>query len=189
MGQNGGLDGRLRSSTVYAVASVPAGFIAAGTHGNCHTIWTSANGRMWQVHDVLVPPGASYAMLSMLAVNGSRIVAGGYAVLKTGNIPIVVVSVDGGKHWRQIVLTAPSELGEVTTLTAAGTGFVAAGVAGQAGAQRAVTWSTADGSTWSASTQASIGTRQITALTAAGSTVAAAVQQGADPSVVTLPAP
>jgi len=188
-GKNGGLDGRLESSTVYAVAAVPAGFIAAGTHGDCHSVWTSADGRMWQVHDVLVPPGATSAMLDMLAVNGSRVVAAGYAVLKSGDIPIVVVSADGGRHWRQIVLAAPGTFGAVTSLTAAGSGFVAAGVAGPAGSQHAVTWSSPDGQTWSAATQAGIGTRQITALTAAGRTVTATVQQGADPSTITLPAP
>jgi hypothetical protein len=192
-GDNGGLDGRLRSSTAYAVAATATGYIAGGSHGTCHTIWTSADGRHWSVYDVPVPAGASGAVLRLVAVNGARAVAAGYAVTKAGDLPIVVVSADGGRHWRQIVLAAPAGLGAVTALTAAGGGFVAAGQAGPAGAQRAVIWSSADGLTWSAATPAARGVRQITALAAAGGTVTGTVtgtaQQGAVPSVVTIPAP
>lgn len=188
-GSNGGLDGRLEASAAYAVAAVPSGFVAAGTHGNCHAVWTSADGRRWQVHDVLVPPGATSAILDLLAVNGSKVVAAGYAVMKTGNVPIVVISVDGGRHWRQIVLTAPGEYGAVTALTAAGTGFVAAGQAGRAGGERAVTWSTRDGLRWSAADPTGTGSRRITALAVTGAKVTGTVQQGAIPSVVALPAP
>jgi hypothetical protein len=77
----------------------------------------------------------------------------------------------------------------VTALTAAGGGFVAAGLAGPAGAQHAVTWSSADGLSWSAATPAGGGVRQITTLTAAGGTVTGTAQQGTVPSVVTIPAP
>jgi hypothetical protein len=189
MGSNGHLDGRLESSTVYAVAAVPIGFVAAGTHGNCHSVWTSPDGQMWQVHDVLVPPGASSAMLNLLAVNGRNVIAAGYAVLRTGWVPIVVVSWDGGTHWRQIVLGAPGGLGSVTTLTAAGTGFVAAGVVGPADARRAVTWHSADGLHWSNAIPAGIGTRQITALADVGGSVTGTVEQGTDPYTMTFPAP
>jgi len=189
MGHNGGLDGRLQPSTVYAVAALPAGFIAAGTHGHCHSVWTSADGKTWRVHDVIVPPGATSALLNVVAVNRNLVAAAGYAVLKDGDVPIFVLSADGGEHWRQIVLATPGTFGLVTTLTAAGSGFVAAGLAGPAAAQHAVTWSSPDGQTWSAATEAGLGTRQITALTAFGHTVAATVQRGADPILVTLPAP
>jgi hypothetical protein len=189
LGNNGGLNGRLESSTAYAVAPVPIGFVAAGTHGNCHAIWSSADGRHWKTHDVLVPPGTPSAMLNLLAVNGNNVAAAGYLVTKAGRIPVVVVSSDGGRHWRQLVLEAPAGLGAVTALTAAGTGFVAAGQAGPAGAQRAVTWSSPGGLNWSAATPAGIGGRRITALTAIGTTVTGTVQRGTDPTVVTLPTP
>jgi hypothetical protein len=186
-GSNGGLDGRLKSSAVYAVGATATGFVAAGTHGGCHTIWTSADGKNWSVYDVPRPPGATDALLQQVAVNGTRVVTAGYAVDKAGDAPIVVVSADGGKTWRQILLSAPGGVGAVSTLTAAGNGFVAAGVAGPAGAQHAVTWSSPDGITWSAATPVSAG--QITALSAVGAVVSGAAQRGAEPSVVTFAAP
>jgi len=186
-GSNGGLDGRLKSSAVYAVGATATGFVAAGTHGGCHTIWTSADGKNWSVYDVPKPPGATDALLQQVAVNGTRVVTAGYVVGKAGDAPVVVVSADGGKTWRQILLSAPGGAGAVAALTAAGNGFVAAGMAGPAGAQHAVTWSSPDGITWSAA--APVSTGQITALSALGSTVSGAAQRGAEPSVVTFAAP
>jgi hypothetical protein len=186
-GSNGGLDGRLESSAVYAVGATATGFVAAGTHGGSHTIWTSADGKNWSVYDVPMPAGVTAALLQQVAVNGSRVVTAGYLVDKGGDAPVVVVSADGGKTWRQIMLSAPGGVGAVTTLTAAGNGFVAAGVAGPAGDQHAVTWSSPDGMTWSAAAPVSAG--QITALSAVGAVVSGAAQLGAEPSVVTFAAP
>jgi hypothetical protein len=190
-GYNGGLDGHILPSSVYAVTAVRAGFVAVGTHGDCHSIWTSPDGRHWTVHDIGVPAGATSAMLSQVTVNGSHVVAAGYAVTRAGEIPIVVVSADGGRHWHQIVLTAPGGTGAVTALTAAGPGFVAAGKAGPVHAQRAVTWSSADGLAWTSPAQApsGAGAHQITALTAAGHTVTGTAQAGAAPTILTLRAP
>ncbi len=142
------------------------------------------------------PAGASGAALRFVAADGTRAVAAGYAVTRAGDVPIVVVSADGGRHWRQIVLPAPGGSGAVTALTAAGAGFVAAGQAGPAGAARAVTWRSPDGLTWPAPVPAAGGVRQITALSSTGGTVtgaaAAAVtgtaQQGTAPSLITIPA-
>ncbi len=187
-GSNGGLDGRLEPSAAYAVAALGTGFVAAGTHGSRGAIWTSADGRQWTVHDIPAPAGASAPVLRLVAVNGSRIVAAGYAVTARGEVPIVVVSADGGRSWQQVPL-ATSGTGSVTALTAAGPGFIAAGQAGPAGAQRPVTWSSPDGLSWSAATIADGGGRQITALSASGGTVTGIAQQAAGPSVVTLPAP
>ena len=113
-GSNGGLDGRLESSAVYAVGATATGFVAAGTHGGCHTIWTSADGKNWSVYDVPKPPGATDALLQQVAVNGTRVVTAGYVVDKAGDAPVVVVSADGGKTWRQILLSAPGGVGAVS---------------------------------------------------------------------------
>jgi hypothetical protein len=185
-GDNGGLTGKFEPSNVYAVAPVPAGFVAVGTHGPSASIWTSADGRRWQVLDIRLPAGASSATLSLIAVNGSRVVAAGYAVTGAGHIPIVVASADGGRQWDQLVLAAPGGLGAATALTAVGGGFVAAGQLGRAGDQRVVTWTSPDGLAWSAAASAGVGSRQISVLTAAGHTVTGVTQQGAAPSVVTL---
>jgi hypothetical protein len=186
---NGGLDGRVQPSAAYAVAAAPAGFVAAGTHGSGSAIWTSADGRQWSVHDVPAPNGASAAVLRTVAVNGTRIVAAGYAVTRAGDVPIAAVSVDGGVRWHQAVLSAPGGLGAVTALTAAGSGFIAAGHVGTAAAQHAVIWTSPDGLSWSAATPATSGVREITALAAAGGTVTGIAQLGSDPSAITLPAP
>lgn len=191
-GDNGGLNGGIEPSTAYAVAAVPGGFVAVGTHGNCHSVWTSADGRQWSVDDIKVPPGASSAMLSAVAVNGNRVVAAGYAVTGEGHIPIVAFSANNNPHWHQVLLAGPGGLGglgAVTAITAAGPGFVATGQVGPPGDQRTVTWSSADGLTWSAATLVGNGSRQVTALTVADGVVTGTAQQGADPSVVTFRAP
>jgi hypothetical protein len=185
-GSNGGLDGRLQSSAVYAVDATAMGFVAAGTHGGAAAIWTSADGRSWSNLDVPGPAGAP-AALREVAVNGTRVVVAGYAAGKAGDVPLLVVSTDSGSHWRQVPLGAPAGSAAVTALTAAGNGFVAAGLAGPAGAQHAVTWSSPDGLTWSAAAPVTAG--QITALTATGGTVSGTAQRGAGSSVVTLAAP
>ena len=189
LGSNGGLDGRLKASTVYAVAATSSGFVAVGTHATSHASWTSADGQNWSVHDITLPAGASEAVLRLVTVNGGSVAAAGYAVTAAGDIPIVTVSADGGHHWQQFVLSAPGGLGAVTALTAAGSGFVAAGQAGQAGAQHAVTWSSPDGTRWSGATSASGEIKKITALFASGGTVTGAAQQGTASDVLTLRAP
>ena len=183
-GSNGGLDGRLESSTVYSVGVTPTGFVAAGTHGDNAAIWTSADGRNWGILDVSGPAGAPAAALHEVAVNGTHVVVAGYWAAKGGDLPLVVASTDSGSHWRQVALGASAGSAAVTALTAAGNGFVATGLAGPAGAQHAVTWSSPDGLTWSAATPVNAG--QITALTAMGSTVSGTAQRGSGSSVVTL---
>jgi hypothetical protein len=185
-GNNGGLNGRIDPSGVYAVIVVPGEFVAVGTHGDSASTWTSANGRGWQVHDIRRPAGASSAKLGVVAESGSRIVAAGYAVTKAGRIPIVVVSADGGKQWHQVTLAAHGRLGTVTALTAVGGGFVAAGRAGPAHAQQTVTWSSPNGTDWSAAASAGLGSWEITVLMRAGNEVTGVAQQGSTPSIVTL---
>lgn len=188
-GDNGHLDGRLSPSQANAVTATAVGWVAVGTRGHCHTIWTTADGRHWTPRDVLVPKGASTAFLRMVTVNGTRAVAAGDAVTPAGDIPIVVVSEDSGQHWHQIVLSAPDGLGTVTALTAAGAGFVAVGQAGPAGARHAVAWGSPDGISWSAATPIGRGADQVTALAASGDTVTGTTEQGTTPSVLTLPVP
>jgi hypothetical protein len=80
-------------------------------------------------------------------------------------------------------------------VTATSDGFVAAGLAGPAGAQRAVTWTSPDGFTWSAAAPlTAAGTSEVTALTdtrTAGTakTLTGTVQRGASSALLTVPAP
>jgi hypothetical protein len=184
---NDGLDGRLAASTVNAVAATSGGFVAVGSHGADQSMWVSSDGRHWSLDYVSPPPGAASATLSSVAASATQVVAGGYAATRAGDIPVIVVSADGGAHWRQVVLQAPDGLGLVTALTAAPHGFTAAGVVGRSGAQHAVTWTSPNGLTWSSPAQAP--GSEITALAPGGSTVAGTAEQGATPTLVPLPAP
>ncbi|HEY0937643.1 MAG TPA: hypothetical protein VGD91_28380 [Trebonia sp.] len=178
-----------------SAVAVADGFIAVGSENNCHSVWTSSDGRHWAAHDLAKPDGASSATLrSVAAAPSGHVVAAGYAVTGSGEEPIVAASADGGAHLTQIVLKAPGGPAAVTAVTAAGDGFVAAGRSGPAGAQHAVTWTSADGLTWSAATPVpTAGGSQITALAAsddpgAGSALTAAAQRGASPALLTVPA-
>jgi hypothetical protein len=187
MESNGGLDGRLSASTVNAVAATDGGFIAVGSHGASQAIWTSPDGKRWSVVGLRLPSGVHSATLTVIAASGGRAVAAGYADTAAGDIPLAVVSVDGGAGWRQIVLPAPGGLGVITALTATPDGFTAIGSAGKGTSARTVTWTSRDGLTWSQPTPATAGA--ITALTADGAAVVGTAERGANPATVTLPAP
>lgn len=187
LGSNGGLDGRLSASAVNAVAATSGGFVAVGSHGAAQAIWTSSDGKHWNLINVRLPSGAHSATLTSVAVSGGQVVAAGYADTPAGDIPVLVVSVDGGAHWRQIALPAPDGLGVITALAATPRGFTAAGLAGKGGSARTVTWTSQDGLAWSRPTQTA--DSEITALTAVGADVIGASERGATPAVVTVPAP
>ena len=184
---NDGLDGRLAASTANAVTATDHGFVAVGSHGADQAMWVSSDGRHWQLDYVSTLDGAASATLNSVVAAGSTVVAGGYAATRSGDTPVVVVSADGGGHWRQVALQAPDGLGLITALTATPGGFTAAGLAGRSGSQRAVTWTSPDGQAWSAPAQAP-GT-EITALAVTGGTVAGTAEQGSAPTLVRLPAP
>jgi serine/threonine protein kinase len=180
----GRLDGSKQHSMVDAVAATPGGFVAVGTHGSGGVIWTSPDGQQWTFIDYKadhvphsgVPAGA----LLLVEASGSRIVTAGYEVTASGDVPVVVVSTDGGLHWNPpIVLGTPASLagGRVTALTATGSGFAAAGEAGPVGAQRTVTWRSRDGLTWSKAAPTASGTSAVGALAAVGETVTGAARQ------------
>jgi hypothetical protein len=192
----GGGSGGSTGSFAAAAVAVDDGFIAVGSENNCHTIWTSLNGKQWTAHDLAKPAGAHTAtLLSVAAGSAGHIVAAGYAVNSAGDMPIVVVSTDGGAHTTQVVLDSPNGPATVTAVTATSDGFVAAGLAGPAGAQRAVTWTSPDGFTWSAPAPlTAAGPSEVTALTdtwtaGAAKTLTGTVQRGASAALLTVPAP
>jgi hypothetical protein len=186
----GGNSGYHNSIAIAAVADGD-GFVAAGSQADCHTIWTSPDGTHWKTHDVTRPAGARTATLRYAAAGtGGRVVTAGFATNDAGGVPIVVTTDPAGAHIVQVVLPTGGVPGVVTGVTASGGGFVAAGMIGPAKAQRAVTWTSADGLTWTAATPVSpaAGTA-ITALATAGGHVTGTLQRGMDPAVLTLPAP
>ena len=103
-GSNGGLDGRLKSSAVYAVGATATGFVAAGTHGGCHTIWTSADGKNWSVYDVPRParPTPRSSRSRSTAPASSRLLRGRQGGRRPHRGRV------GGRRqdWRQILLAA-----------------------------------------------------------------------------------
>ena len=159
--RDGTLDGRQAKSRVDAVAATPAGFVAVGTHGTAGMIWTSADGgQQWALL-----PGLRAGALDIVAASGNRIVAAGYTATTGGDVPVVMVSTDGGLHWKPAIsLPASGSDGRVTALAVSGSGFVAEGQLGPAGAQRSVMWNSPDGLTWSAPS----GTAGIVGMTGAG---------------------
>jgi hypothetical protein len=184
---NDGLDGRLAASTANAVTATAGGFVAVGSHGADQAMWVSSDGQHWRLDSASPPAGAASATLSSVVASGATVAAGGYAATRAGDIPVVVVSADGGGQWRQVVLQAPDGLGVITALTATPEGFTAAGVVGRSGSQHAVTWTSSDALAWSSPTQ--VAGTEITALTLAGSTVVGTAEQGATATLVALPAP
>jgi hypothetical protein len=205
-GWTNGSSGKTGSLTVAAV-SAGNGFVAVGSEMGCHTIWTSPDGNHWTAHDLAKPDGAQAATLTSVAVGaGGHIVAAGFATKNGSDLPIVVASADGGAHQTQIVLATSSGTGTgtVTAVTATSDGFVAVGLEGPASAQRAVTWTSTDGLTWSAASPlTAAGSNEVTALTdtsaatasptapsspGTGSAVTGTAQHGASPVLLTVPA-
>jgi hypothetical protein len=174
-------------SAAIAAAATPDGFVAVGSENGCHTIWTSADGKTWQGHDLAKPAGATTASLRYVAVGSSGTVVGaGFATTSSGNIPLVVTTTDNGAHVTQTVLDSPGS-GTVTGLTATADGYVAVGTTGAGATTRAVTWTSPDGLSWSsATTVASAGADQITALTASGTATA---QHGGTSTILSIPTP
>jgi hypothetical protein len=186
----------MANSKIYAVAATAAGFVAVGTHNDCHTAWVTGDGRHWLSYDIPKPTGSKDPLLNHIAVTGSTVVASGDLAVPNGTrVPLIVVSTDGGVHWKATSIgnygSYAGPQGTVTALTAGGPGFVAAGLVGQPGAQQAVTWTSLDGITWSGATPAATGTRQVTALASAASPAASidsVTQSGTTTVEVTGPA-
>lgn len=179
----------MSNSQALAVTTVPSGFIAVGTHNGCHTAWLSSDGQSWQSYDIPKPQGTTDPVLSQVAVNGGVIVAtGSIATSGTGQrFPLAVTSADGGTQWQVTTLGGPGTYsgpqGTVTALTASGSGFTAAGLSGTPGHQQPVTWTSADGTTWSGPVPATGGASKITALASSGGSILQAVTVPASPGL------
>jgi hypothetical protein len=188
-GSNDGLNGRLTASAATAAAATATGFVAVGSHGASAAVWTSPDGVHWTLSDVAAPSGARSVTLRQVVTSENTIVATGYADTRAGDIPLAVVSADGGAHWRTVVLQAPGGTGVVTALTADNGRLIAAGQAGPAGGERFVTWTSSDGVNWSDATEVA-GISQLTSLSDSDGTLTgtSTAQHGAGSSIETIPA-
>jgi hypothetical protein len=156
-----------------AVTTGGPGFVAVGSVGKAPAVWTSTDGKQWQLIQLGPPGGASAAALQDVAAHGKVIVATGTQTTPTGTTPFAEYSTDGGTLWQPAPLTAPGGSAAITALTTAGKGFVAAGTVGQPGNQRVVVWSMTGGTSWKAHEPtgaglSGLGSQAITALTASG---------------------
>jgi hypothetical protein len=163
-----------------AVTADRSGFAAVGAVGNAPVVWTSPTGSAWQPIALPLPPGTASAVLTRVAAVDGRVVAVGNAATHAaagppaaGAVAFAAVSTDGGRHWRETVLRGPAGPATVTALTAAGSGFVAAGLTGQPGTQAMLTWWSPDGLSWQrgqplAGPLPGRGVQQLTALSAVG---------------------
>jgi hypothetical protein len=142
----GGGDGQM-----LAVTAARYGFVAAGAAGGWPAVWTSPSGSAWRLRILPRPAGAASAVLIKVAVIGNKVAAIGYENRGTAAgppVPFAAVSVDGGRTWRESVLPASPGPATVTTLTAAGHGFIVVGHPGLPGQPGLLTWWSADGLTW-----------------------------------------
>jgi hypothetical protein len=132
-----------------------SGFVAAGAVGGAPAVWTSPAGSSWRPTTLPLPAGAASAVLTSVAAAGGRVVAvgsfspgAGAGRREAAPAPFAAVSRDGGRTWRETVLRGAAGPSAVTALTAAGTGFVAAGVTGATGNQAVIVWWSPDGRSW-----------------------------------------
>jgi hypothetical protein len=163
-----------------AVTADRSGFAAVGSAGNAAAVWISRTGSSWQPIALPLPPGTASAVLTRVTAVAGRVVAVGTAATQAaagpparGSVPFAAVSTDGGRHWHETVLAGPAGPAAVTALTAAGGGFVAAGLTGQPGAQAMLVWWSTDGLSWQRGRPVTgplpgRGVQQMTALTARG---------------------
>ncbi|TDD68428.1 exo-alpha-sialidase [Actinomadura darangshiensis] len=143
---------------VRSAAGGEFGFVAVGgaldpKQGGARrpAVWTSADGKKWQLQQIELPSGLTQGSLSHVAAKGSVLVAAGDAVGTSGLVTLGYVSTDGGKTWRETKLPAPDAEGlvRITAVTATTKGFTVAGTSG-GGTADVVSWTSADGSTFEA---------------------------------------
>ncbi|GLW65290.1 hypothetical protein Arub01_35340 [Actinomadura rubrobrunea] len=142
------------------VASGPSGYVAVGGLRDPAlgkgpaarpAVWTSPDGKQWTLQQLPLLGGLAEAFLTHVAMKGNTVVALGTGAAGSTSTPVGYVSTDGGKTWRESRPAAPEETDniKVTALTATSNGFVATGTAGRDGSTDVVSWTSADGSSWS----------------------------------------
>ena len=161
------------SSALLAVAAGQTGFAAVGATGTHAAVWLSPDGQHWRARVLVLPAGASSAVLQRVAIEGRRIVALGVQARPSGPVPFAAISVNGGGAWREISLPLPGGSVGVTALATARGGFVATGTVGTDGTQDVIVWWSRNGLAWHAGRSAGIwlsvpGAQQITGLRVSG---------------------
>ena len=195
------------SSQVLAVAATAHGFVSVGSHNSQPAAWVTTDGRSWKTIVMPPPAGASAGALQQVAVDGNRVVALGQGTIgkgpavgsatgtQPGAVPFAELSADGGATWQQVPFSSPGPDTSFTALTAAATGFIAAGLSGQPGQQAVALWASATGASWKPYQSGGLNGSaawQIDAMTRSGAQVAgigtSVTQQSQQTVTFTLPA-
>ncbi|MEU4820413.1 hypothetical protein AB0H37_00940 [Actinomadura sp. NPDC023710] len=163
------------------VTSGAFGYAAVGGSrdgkGNHPSVWLSPDGKRWTLQELRLPgAGVTEGHLTHVAAKGGTLVATGVAATPKGLDWLGYVSTDAGRTWRPLPSPSGDTTVGVTALAATPKGFAATGTTGRAGATDVVSWTSADGSSWQASTPGGtglggVGDQEITGLAAFGKTL------------------
>ncbi len=159
---------------VLAVGADAREFMAVGSDGGHPAVWTTTDGQDWTTIPLGLPPGASAAALTQVAIDGDHVVALGQLTKAGGPVPFAELSANGGASWLEKPFGSAGPGVAVTALTASSGGFTAASQSGSPGQQSVRIWTSAAGSAWSSAQVSGLsggGAQQISALISAGSGV------------------
>ena len=159
---------------VLAVGADAREFMAVGSDGGHPAVWTTTDGQDWTTIPLGLPPGASAAALTQVAIDGDHVVALGQLTKAGGPVPFTELSANGGASWLEKPFGSAGPGVAVTALTASSGGFTAASQSGSPGQQSVRIWTSATGSAWSSAQVSGLsggGAQQISALVSASSGV------------------
>jgi hypothetical protein len=112
------------SSQVLAVSAASGEFVAVGSTGGHPAVWTTSEGRTWTTIVLDLPPGASAAQLSQIAIDGTHVAALGQQTTPAGRAPFAEMSSNSGASWQHVRFGQAGAA--VTALTHGSSGFTAA---------------------------------------------------------------
>ena len=159
---------------VLAISADTQEFMAVGSEGGHPAVWTTTDGQDWTTNKLGLPPGASAAALTQVAIDGDHVVALGQATEAGRSVPFAELSTDGGASWQERPFGSAAPGVTVTALTVGSGGVTAASQSGPRGQQNAQIWTSATGSAWASAQVSGLsggGARQISALVSASSGV------------------
>ena len=180
---------------VLAIGADAHEFIAVGSDGGHPAVWITTDGQDWTTINLGLPPGASAAALTQVAINGNHVVALGQETKAGESVSFAELSTSGGASWQEAPFgsTRPGTI--VTALAAGSGGFTAASQSGSPGQQEAQIWTSATGSSWTSAQVSGLsggGAHEIAALVSSGSAVTGigmtATPQAQQPITVSLSA-
>src|SRR5580692_2118642 len=102
---------------VLAIGADAHEFMAVGSEGGHPAVWTTTDGQDWTTIPLGLPPGASAAALTQVAINAGHVVALGQATKAGRSVPIAELSANGGASWQEKPFGSAAPGVTVTALT------------------------------------------------------------------------